>query len=100
MSRDLWFALVGALLFALALSAFLMHANILRRLLAFNIMGTGCFLVLVGLSQNARGPDPVPHALVLTRIVVAVAATALALILLRRWFASTGSITLPEDSTT
>jgi multicomponent Na+:H+ antiporter subunit C len=100
MSRDLWFALVGALLFAIALSAFLMHTNILRRLLAFNIMGTGCFLVLVGLAQDTRGPDPVPHALVLTGIVVAVAATALALILLRRWFAATGSITLPEDSTT
>lgn len=98
MSRELWFALVGALLFALALSAFLSHTHLLRRLLAFNIMGTGCFLLLVGLSQDTRGPDPVPQALVLTGIVVAVASTALALILLRRWFAATGSATLPEDS--
>jgi multicomponent Na+:H+ antiporter subunit C len=97
MSADLWYALIGALLVAVSVGAFMAHTHLLRRLLAFNIMGTGCFLVLVGLSQHARGPDPVPQALVLTGIVVAVASTALALVLFRRWYAATGSTTLPED---
>lgn len=60
----------------------LTHA--LRRILAFNLMGSGAFLVLVGLAQRDGGVDPVPQAMVLTGIVVAVAATALALALARR----------------
>jgi len=38
----------------------------------------------VGLAQRDGGVDPVPQAMVLTGIVVAVAATALALALARR----------------
>ena len=47
-------------------------------------MGSGAFLVLVGFAQRDGTADPVPQAMVLTGIVVAVAATALALALLRR----------------
>ena len=42
-------------------------------------------------------PDPVPHAMVLTGIVVAVSATAFALVLARRIYSVTGSTRLPED---
>jgi multicomponent Na+:H+ antiporter subunit C len=59
-------------------------ADVLRKILAFNIMGSGAFLVLVGLAQQDGIPDPVPQAMVLTGIVVAVASTALALALARR----------------
>jgi multicomponent Na+:H+ antiporter subunit C len=97
LSPDLWYALVGVMLVALAFGAFVAHVHVVRRLLAFNIMGTGSFLILVGLSQDRRGPDPVPQALVLTGIVVAVASTALALVIMRRWFAATGRLALPED---
>ena len=47
-------------------------------------MGSGAFLVFVGLAQRDGAVDPVPQAMVLTGIVVAVAATALALALARR----------------
>ncbi len=97
MSADRLYAYVGAVLVALALYAFLVHTHVLRRLLAFNVMGGGTFLILVGLAQDGRGPDPVPQALVLTGIVVAVSATALAIILLRRWFATSQTTSLPED---
>ena len=97
MSAELVYALVGVILVAAAFGAFMAHSHLLRRLLAFNIMGTGCFLILVGLAQHERAPDPVPQALVLTGIVVAVASTALALILFRRWFAATGRTALPEE---
>jgi multicomponent Na+:H+ antiporter subunit C len=59
-------------------------AHALRKILAFNLMGSGAFLVLVGLAQRTGDVDPVPQAMVLTGIVVAVAATALALALVRR----------------
>ncbi|MGX5913463.1 NADH-quinone oxidoreductase subunit K [Aliidiomarina sp. Khilg15.8] len=97
MTTDLWFALVGAVLVAMALFTFITYTHLLRRILAFNMMGSGVFLILVGLAQHQRGVDTVPQALVLTGIVVAVAATALALILLRRFYNSSDRTALDED---
>jgi len=97
MSIALFHAWVGIVLCGLGLFGFIVHRHLLRRLLAFNIMGSGSFLILVGLAQDGRGADPVPQALVLTGIVVAVASTALALVILRRWYRVSGASTLPED---
>ena len=57
------------------------------------------FLVLVALGGRTPGavPDPVPHAMVITGIVVAVSATALALALVLRVCAKTGRVELPEE---
>lgn len=95
MSSGLIFALAGAALFAMGVAGVVLIAHLLRRVLAFNLMGSGAFLVLVGLAQRAGAPDPVPQAMVLTGIVVAVAATALALALVRRLHAVTGRSELP-----
>lgn len=98
MSSALVFAWSGVVLFGLGLFGFIAHRHLLRRLLAFNIMGSGVFLILVGLAQDGRGVDPVPHALVITGIVVAVASTALALVVFRRWYRASGRTDLPEDT--
>ncbi len=84
MTPGLIYALTGVALFALGLAGVILLAQALRRILAFNLMGSGAFLVLVGLAQRDGGVDPAPHAMVLTGIVVAVASTALALALARR----------------
>ena len=93
------YALVGVGLFSLGLYALIMHAHLLRKILAINIMGSGTFLILVALGGRAPGasPDPVPHAMVITGIVVAVSATALALALILRMQAETGRTRLPEE---
>jgi multicomponent Na+:H+ antiporter subunit C len=92
------YALTGAGLFALGLYALIVHAHLLRKILAFNVMGSGVFLVLTALAQRTGAlPDPVPHAMVITGIVVAVAATALALMLTIRLTAATGRPVLPDD---
>jgi multicomponent Na+:H+ antiporter subunit C len=96
MATGLVFAVAGAILFSMGVAGVILLAHLLRRILAFNLMGSGAFLVLVGLAQRAGVPDPVPQAMVLTGIVVAVAATALALALARRLHALTGAYTLPE----
>lgn len=97
MSAGLLFASVGVILFALGVAGMLMLGHLLRRILAFNVMGSGAFLVLVGLAQRNGIADPVPQAMVLTGIVVAVAATALALALVRRLYVLTGKVELPQD---
>lgn len=86
MTTQLLYALTGIMLMAVGLRGALVHAALLRQVLALNVMGAGVFLILVSLAYRGIGvaPDPVPHALVLTGIVVAVSATALALALGRR----------------
>lgn len=93
----LLYALGGALLCGIGLFAMLRLSHLLRKLLAFNIMGSGVFLVLVGLPQHQGGVDPVPQALVLTGIVVAIAATALAVVLIRRYYHLSGKTSLEAE---
>ena len=55
MTSGLLFALVGAALFALGVAGVVLIDHLLRRILAFNLMGSGAFLVLVGLAEAAIG---------------------------------------------
>jgi multicomponent Na+:H+ antiporter subunit C len=91
------YALAGAALFAIGLAGLLLQPHLLRKILAFNILGSGAFLILIGLGQRDGMIDPVPQAMVLTGIVVAIAATALALALARQLLDYGGQMVLPED---
>ena len=86
LTAQVLYALTGCLVMALGLRTALLHASLLRRVVAINVMGTGVFMILLAIAYRGPelAPDPVPHALVLTGIVVAVSATALALALARR----------------
>jgi multicomponent Na+:H+ antiporter subunit C len=86
MSLSLLYALTGAALFLLGLRATLLRAELLARVVALNVSGAGVFLILVAIAYREAGQpvDPIPQALVLTGLVVAVSATALALALQRR----------------
>ncbi|HBQ44796.1 MAG TPA: Na+/H+ antiporter subunit C [Thiomicrospira sp.] len=99
MTPALLYALVGTVLFTLGLYGLILHSHLLRKILAVNILGSGVFLVMVALADRTGGvPDAVPHAMVITGIVVAVSATALALALMLQVNAATGQAILPEDS--
>jgi multicomponent Na+:H+ antiporter subunit C len=80
------YLLAGALLFAIGFYSLLVQTHVLRRVMALNVMGVGVFLLFTTLAARTRGaiPDPVPHAMVLTGIVVSVCATGLALALAHR----------------
>jgi multicomponent Na+:H+ antiporter subunit C len=88
----------GVVVFALALHAVAARRHLLRKILALNVMGSGVFLVLGALAHRNREahPDPVPQAMVITGIVVAVSATALLIALARRLYRETGRTELPE----
>ncbi len=98
MSSGAIFALGGLGLVLIGLWALVLRAHLLRKVLALNVMGSGTFLVLVGsgVVDSPEG-DPVPQAMVLTGIVVALSATALALSLVLRLARATGQPCLPED---
>ena len=85
-SEHLLYSLAGIGLFGIGLRATLLHHLLIPRLLALNVCGAGVFLIFIALAYRGAEEmaDPVPHALVLTGIVVAVSATAMALALGRR----------------
>ena len=66
----------------------------LRKILAFNVIGSGVFLLFGAIARRGAalglGGDPVPQALLITGIVVAFSATALAVTVLLRLFDETG----------
>jgi multicomponent Na+:H+ antiporter subunit C len=79
----LLFALTGCALIGLGLYGFIVHAHLLRRILAFNVIGSGIFLLFgaLGYLGIGQGTDPVPQALIITGIVVALSLTAFAVAL-------------------
>ena len=98
MNPNALYSLVGVALFCMGLYAVVVHPHLLRKILAINVMSTGVSLLLIATARRAAGapPDPVPHALVLTGIVVVVSATAFALALACRLHRETGRARLPE----
>lgn len=84
MSAVSWFLLVAAALFALGTVRLLTARDLVVRLVALNVAGSGGLLALVALATRTDEPDPVPHALALTGIVITVAVTGVGLALVRR----------------
>jgi multicomponent Na+:H+ antiporter subunit C len=93
------YGLVASALVALGLYGLITQPALLRKVLAFNLLGGGVFLLFGVVARRGEAADPVPQALVITGLVVAFAATALALVLVLRLFQITGAATIAEDKT-
>lgn len=93
------FSICGAVLVGIGAFGLFAHAHLVRRILAFNVTSSGIFLIFGGLGfrHPEVGADPVPQAMIITGIVVALAATALAVTLAVRLFEETGQTTLPGE---
>jgi multicomponent Na+:H+ antiporter subunit C len=96
------FGLCAAVLIGVGLYGLIVNPHPLRKILAFNVVGSGVFLLFGAIANRGAaagmGGDPVPQALLITGIVVAFSATALAVALLLRLFDETGSVTLSSDA--
>jgi multicomponent Na+:H+ antiporter subunit C len=98
MSAATVFGLCAAALVGLGLFGVLVDPHPLRKIVAFNLLGGGVFLIFGIIARRGAAAgfasDPVPQALVITGIVVAFAATALAAALVLRLVDETGRVTL------
>ena len=99
MSQFLIYSVAGMILFAFGLYGLAMFPHILRKIIAINIMAGGVFLFLISVAARnfVDFPDPVPQAMLLTGIVVALSATAFAVALARRIYTITGQSELDSD---
>ena len=96
------FGLAGAVLAGLGVYGLIASPQPLRKILALNVLGTGVFLLFGVVARRGAaaglGADPVPQALVITGIVVAFAATALAVALTQALARAAGSAALDADA--
>jgi multicomponent Na+:H+ antiporter subunit C len=94
------YGLLGALLVGVGLYGLIVHPRPLRKILSFNVLGSGVFLLFGVVARRGAaagfGGDPIPQALVITGMVVAFAATALAVALLLRLAEVGGATELDE----
>lgn len=96
------FGLAAAALVGIGLYGLIVAPHPLRKILAFNLLGSGVFLLFGIVARRGAGAgfggDPIPQALVITGLVVAFAATALAVALLLRLHAAGGETELDADA--
>lgn len=101
MSEATLFGLCAAALVGLGLFGLIVHPHPLRKILSFNLLGGGVFLLFGVVARRGAaagmGGDPVPQAMVITGIVVAFSATALAVGMLVRLVQETGDGSLRSD---
>ena len=96
------FGLAASALIGLGLYGLIVSPHPLRKILAFNVVGSGVFVLFGAIARRGAaagmGGDPVPQALLITGIVVAFSATALAVALLLRLYNATGTATVANDA--
>ena len=101
MNVETLFALCACALVGIGLYGLIVQPHPLRKLVAFNIMGTGVFVLFGALAKRGAAAgmaaDPVPQAMLITAIVVAFAATAVTGALLLRLIESTDSASLANE---
>jgi multicomponent Na+:H+ antiporter subunit C len=101
MSLETLYALAACALVGIGLYGLVVLPHPLRKLVAFNVMGSGVFVLFGALARRGAAggmaADPVPQALLITAIVVAFAATAMTVALLLRLIESTGSASLADQ---
>ena len=105
------YAVTAVLLLVIGLANMLLQPNLIKKVVAFNIMDSATFLMLAsrgfvegrvaavltdGGADVSRYVNPIPAGLVLTGIVVSVSVSAFSLALIQRIYARYGTVELGE----
>ncbi len=100
-STSTLFALCAAVLIGIGVYGLIVQPHPLRKIISFNVIGSGVFVLFGAVAKRGAaasfGGDPVPQALLITGIVVAFSATALAVALVVRLIEASGSASLAND---
>ncbi|MDO9535070.1 MAG: cation:proton antiporter subunit C [Bacillota bacterium] len=104
-----YYYFAAMILFVIGFHTMLTHSNLIKKIIGMNIMDTSIFLffVSIGYVRGGRAPiiqegagylyvNPLPSALILTGIVVAVSVTAYALSLIVKLYAHYGTMDADE----
>ncbi|OWZ83909.1 sodium:proton antiporter [Natranaerobius trueperi] len=99
-----YYFLFSIVLFLIGIYTMLTHPNLIKKVIGLNIMETSVFLLFVsgGYRVGGKAPivtgseevyvNPVPHALILTGIVIAVSITAMLLSLIIKIYQYYGTL--------
>ena len=105
------FAIAAVILFVTGFANMMLHPNLIKKVVSFNIMDSATFLLLAsrgmiagrtaailtdGGANPARYGNPIPAGLVLTGIVVSVSVCAFSLALIQRLYGAYGSVDLRD----
>lgn len=105
-----YYYMVAILLFIIGMHTMLTHSNLIKKVIAMNIMDTSVFLLFVAIGYTYGGAapiitepanevlyvNPLPGSLMLTGIVVAVSITAYALSLVVKIYRYYGTVDYDE----
>ena len=105
------FAIAAVILFVTGFVNMMVHPNLIKKIVSFNIMDSAAFLMLASrgmiagrtaaiLTDGGANPalyvNPIPAGLVLTGIVVSVSVSAFSLALIQRIYGSYGTVDMRE----
>ena len=105
------FAITAAILFVTGFVNMMLHPNLIKKIVSFNIMDSAAFLMLAsrgmiagrtaailtdGGADPSRYVNPIPAGLVLTGIVVSVSVSAFSLALVQRIYGTYGTVDMRE----
>ena len=105
------FAITAVILFVTGFVNMMVHPNLIKKVVAFNIMDSATFLMLAsrgmiagrtaailtdGGADVTRYVNPIPAGLVLTGIVVSVSVSAFSLALIQRIYGAYGTVDMRE----
>ena len=104
-----YYEMAAVILFGIGLTTLLLHKNMIKKIMGFNIMDTAIYLFLTskGYIVGRLAPivvdlrvetyvNPIPSGLVLTGIVVSVSVTALMLAITVRLYKRYGTLDIDE----
>ena len=105
------FAIASVILFVTGFVNMMVHPNLIKKIVSFNIMDSAAFLMLAsrgmiagrtaailtdGGADTSLYVNPIPAGLVLTGIVVSVSVSAFSLALVQRVYGTYGTVDLRE----
>jgi multicomponent Na+:H+ antiporter subunit C len=80
------YTVVGTALFVLGLIGVIIQTQYIQKMVSLNIFTSGIFLVFISITYSNKEASAIATALVLTGLVVTLAATALGIMLIRAYY--------------